>query len=551
MGLAKCPGMKRINLSLLTVVATSLLAACAPVDTAPSSDDVGADSAALGSAIAWRGSSSSALNQTTGPGTSLSVAKPAGVATGDVEVAVVASYSTITVAPPSGWTLVDRRTDTGATGGAAGLGTNVFVHVVTAGEPGSYAFSLSASARGIATIQAYSNVDPVNPVDAVASVAESTVKTSHVTPSLATTRAGSVLFGVFGTVNPLEPASTTSTMAHERLDRSCGNTGSWGINLAVYDTDPRVGPATEAGRAGVSSSATDTGAMTLLALRPRSTTLFGASFSPHSAARFDDLNSQFGSMGVTRSFDGGGGVTPFLNTVQAMDVARGAASAYSFKYPPAEVSAGTHDTALRSFFQGIQDNHPVYWTFWHEPDDELYKTHSFTPTAYRAAWKHIRQIADSVKATRPNLDIHATLIIMQYSMTPNVAPSRPLLGPDGMYPGDDVIDVFAADTYNSAADQGDIADPATQFGKVIDFAQAHGKPWAVPELGSCPVAGKPQGRAQYLTNAITYWSSRGYPPVYAAYFDLDWPACDYRLDNDTTARSVWQDAVTNGLASFN
>ncbi|MEO5727591.1 MAG: hypothetical protein ABI134_08605, partial [Byssovorax sp.] len=88
-------------------------------------------------------------------------------------------------------------------------------------------------------------------------------------------------------------------------------------------------------------------------------------------------------------------------------------------------------------------------------------------------------------------------------------------------------------------------------GKVIDFAQAHGKPWAVPELGSCPVAGKPQGRAQYLTNAITYWNSRSYPPVYAAYFDVDWSTCDYRLDNDTAARNVWQTAVTDGLAPFN
>ncbi|MEO5728564.1 MAG: hypothetical protein ABI134_23710, partial [Byssovorax sp.] len=100
--------MKRINLPLLTVVATSLLAACAPVDTDAPEGDVSTDSAALGNAITWRGSSSSALDQATGPATSLSVARPTGVVAGDVEIAVVASYSTITVAPPSGWTLVHR-----------------------------------------------------------------------------------------------------------------------------------------------------------------------------------------------------------------------------------------------------------------------------------------------------------------------------------------------------------------------------------------------------------------------------------------------------------
>ncbi len=542
--------MKRINLALLTVVATSLLAACAPDDSSAPEGAVDTNIAALGTAITWRASSVSAFDQSTGPGMALSIAKPTGVVAGDVEVAVIASYSTITVAAPSGWTLVDRRTDTGTVGGGAGLGTSVFVRAVAAGEPASYAFTLSATARGIATIQAYANVDPVNPIDASVSSAETTSQTNHVTPSLATTRNGDVLVGVYGEVSPVQPSTTTSTIAHERLDRSCGNTGSWGINLAVYDTDARLGPATEASRVAVSSAPTDVATMALVALRPKATTLFGASFSPHDAATFDLLNGQFGAMGVTRAFDGGGGVTPFLNTVQALDVARNAASAYSFKYPPAEVSAGTHDTALKSFFNGIQDNHPVYWTFWHEPDDELYVNHTFTPTAYRAAWKHIRTIADSVKATRPNLDIHATLIIMQYSMTPKIAPSRPLLGTDGMYPGDDVIEVFGADTYNSNADQGDVADAATQFGKVIDFAQAHGKPWAVPELGSCPVKGNPQGRAQYLSQAITYWNSRSYPPAYAAYFDLNWPACDYRLDNDAPAKAVWHDAVTKGLAAF-
>jgi hypothetical protein len=340
-------------------------------------------------------------------------------------------------------------------------------------------------------------------------------------------------------------------MPHERLDRSSGNVGSWGINLAVYDTDPRGGPGAEAARSAVSSSATDIAAMTLLALRPKASTLFGASFSVRSNAGYDQITALFGGLAVDRSFDSFGGVSPFLTKYQAQDVARDAVSAYSFKYQPSEVIAGQHDAALHSFFQGIQDNHPVYWTYWHEPDDELYVSHAFTPTQYRAAWKHIRQIADSEKASRPNLQIYATLIIMQWSMTDNIAPSRPLLGADGMYPGDDVIDVFGADVYNHNASKGEIADAANQFGRVIDFAQAHGKQWAVPEFGSCPVAGNAQGRATYMKQAIQYWVDRAYPPVYAAYFNIDWPTCDYRLDNDPPAIKVWQDATVLGLAAFN
>ncbi len=279
------------------------------------------------------------------------------------------------------------------------------------------------------------------------------------------------------------------------------------------------------------------------------TTAFGAAYNPHNDARFDQLSAAWGGMKVVRSYDGSSGVTPFLKTFQDQDVAHGAVSSYSFKYLPSEVLAGKHDAELRSFFQSIKDGHKTYWTYWHEPDDELYKTHTFTPAAYRAAWAYIKKIATSVQATRPNLQIFATLIIMQYSMTPKVAPSRPLEGPDGMYPGDAVIDVFGVDAYNSTADQGQVVDAATQFGKVIDFAQLHKKPWAIGELGSCPVAGNPGGRAKYLSGALSYWKTRQVP-VFVAYFNVDWPTCDYRFDNDAAATKVWHDAVTTGYASF-
>lgn len=287
------------------------------------------------------------------------------------------------------------------------------------------------------------------------------------------------------------------------------------------------------------------------ALADGAETLFGASFNPQTNAYYDELIGLFGGMGVRRSFDGGKGVDPFLKTYQAQDIARGAASAYSFKYTPSEVIAGQHDAALRRFFQGIKDNHPVYWTYWHEPDDELYKDKKFTPADYRAAWKHIRRIADSVKASRPNLEIYATLIIMEYSMRPDIAKSRPLLGPNGMYPGDDVIDVFGVDVYNTNATKGEIVAPANKYEKVIRFAREHGKPWAIGEIGSCDVKGKPGGRAKFLKDSIEYWIAQDYPPVYAAYFNHDWAdVCDYRMDDDPAALRVWRDAVMNGLEAF-
>ena len=279
-------------------------------------------------------------------------------------------------------------------------------------------------------------------------------------------------------------------------------------------------------------------------------TRFGSAISPRSDARMNDLSAQFGGLHADRAYDGGNGVAPFLGSIQAMDLRHDVASAFSFKYQPSQVTAGAHDAELRQFFQGIADNHPTFWTYWHEPDDDIYVKHAFTPAQYRAAWAHIKAIANQVKAGRPNLIIHATLIIMEYSMTDKIAPSRPLLGPNGMYPGDDVIDVFGVDAYNGPADKGQIVDAATQFGRVIDFAQAHHKPWAIGELGSCDVAGNPNGRATYLHNALSYFKSRQYTPAYVTYFNLDWPVCDYRLDGDAAATAVWRDAMVHGYANF-
>jgi len=248
---------------------------------------------------------------------------------------------------------------------------------------------------------------------------------------------------------------------------------------------------------------------------------------------------------VRRSYDGGGGVSPFLN-LHSQDVARGVVSAYSFKkYLPSEVTAGTYDAELEGFFKGIPDNQTVFWTYRHEPDDEIFVTSQFTAASYRAAWAHIKQIADKVKASRPNLDAYATLIIMEYSMRP-----ENMRAWKEMYPGNSVIDVFGVDTYNTPALKGETMDPATQFGKVIDFAKLQGKPWAVGELGSCVVTGNPQGRATYISKAIQYWVARNYPPVYASYFNRDWEKCDYTIDSDAPAKQVWHDAVTIGLGAF-
>lgn len=130
-----------------------------------------------------------------------------------------------------------------------------------------------------------------------------------------------------------------------------------------------------------------------------SPTLFGAAFNPHDTTRHAALVSQWGGMQVVRSYDGSSGVTPFLKTYESEDVGWGAASAYSFKYPPSEVLAGTDDADLQSFFEGIADGHVVYWTYYHEPDDQISKTR---PSPLRTTAPRGLTSAPSPTASRPS-----------------------------------------------------------------------------------------------------------------------------------------------------
>ncbi|KYF53516.1 hypothetical protein BE08_27260 [Sorangium cellulosum] len=104
-------------------MATTLLAACAPLDAADSGPSArgsaapeavtSSSHAAVADPITFRGSSVSALDQPAGAA-SIAVARPSGTVAGDVEIAVVATQSGITVTPPDGFRLVTSQVDTGS-----------------------------------------------------------------------------------------------------------------------------------------------------------------------------------------------------------------------------------------------------------------------------------------------------------------------------------------------------------------------------------------------------------------------------------------------------
>jgi hypothetical protein len=202
----------------------------------------------------------------------------------------------------------------------------------------------------------------------------------------------------------------------------------------------------------------------------------------------------------------------------------------SFKAPPAEVLAGTHDADLRAWFAGAPAGVDVYWAYFHEPEDDI-KEGAFTAAEFRQAWQRIAGLAD--EAANPSL--RATLILMGWSVDP--ASGRNWRD---YYPGREHVDVLGWDLYNPSWESGRYRAPAELFAGVIEASRAEGLPFGIAETGSPLVTGDDgAGRAAWLRDLIAHLSSAG--AAFVAYFDLDWTArngADYRL-RDPAGIAAW------------
>jgi hypothetical protein len=145
-----------------------------------------------------------------------------------------------------------------------------------------------------------------------------------------------------------------------------------------------------------------------------------------------------------------------------------------------------------------------------------------SPAEYVAAWRRVTTIFDEQGATN---------VVWAWQMTAYAFKAKPGSHQHAMqwYPGDDVIDIVAADGYNwgtcrgrsgSAASMADFTDP------VIAFAKAHGKRVILAEFG----ADAGSGRAAWLQDAHRYLVANRDMIVAAFYFNLHDPGpCAWTL----------------------
>ena len=200
----------------------------------------------------------------------------------------------------------------------------------------------------------------------------------------------------------------------------------------------------------------------------------------------------------------------------------------SFKASPQEVNSGKYDSRLASWFASIPRDHNVYWSYFHEPEDDV-EQGAFTPAAYKAAWRRIAGLAD--RADNPKLI--NTVILMCWTLDPKSGRDF-----DAFYPGDDVVETLGWDCYNWGAKWKRYASPQEIYGRMISKSRELGKPWGVAETGSDLVPGDSgTGRATWIRSMAGYLN--GQRPEFVAYYNQVVSQGDFRLQ-DSPSIQAWR-----------
>jgi hypothetical protein len=169
----------------------------------------------------------------------------------------------------------------------------------------------------------------------------------------------------------------------------------------------------------------------------------------------------------------------------------------SLKLAPQDVLSGAYDARLRAYFRALPRRAPIFWSYFHEPEDDI-AGGSFTAAQYRDAFRHVAGIA----AAQCRRNLYPTLILMGWTADPGSHRSW-----RDYYPGRRYVSVLGWDPYNGA--EGYAASyrtPRDIAGAVIRVSHHAGKPFGIAETGSVRIAGDADGagRAAWLRGLARY-----------------------------------------------
>lgn len=204
----------------------------------------------------------------------------------------------------------------------------------------------------------------------------------------------------------------------------------------------------------------------------------------------------------------------------------------SLKLSPQDVLSGRHDAELRHYFQVAPTDRRIYYSFFHEPEDEV-KAGRFTKRQFRRAFRRVVRIA----ATTCKKNLFPTLVLMGWT-----ADSASRLNWRDYYPGPKYVSVLAWDPYNGAnGDATSYRAPKHIFGHVVRASRSAGKPMGIAETGSVRIPGDAAGtgRAAWLRKSARYLKRRD--ALFVTYFQSRRKG-DFEL-RDKASVAAWRAAM--------
>jgi hypothetical protein len=249
--------------------------------------------------------------------------------------------------------------------------------------------------------------------------------------------------------------------------------------------------------------------------------------SVRSMADLGTDTAQFGRMPIVRVYYPG---LPHDNAWNGgLAGANHSAVIVSFKAQPDAILSGADDAVLRHFFATAPTGHPIYYCYYHEPEDNI-EAGQFRLPDYLAAWHRVVALADAAH----NPWLHSTLILMSWDLVKASHRNWRDYLPSGH-----IISTLGWDAYpvGSATNQNPQLEPPTSFmGPAIAAARSVGLPYGFPEFG----LSRANGRPGWLTETGRYIMHSG--ALFASLFNGNDQYPTLRL-TDQPSVAVWRQFV--------
>jgi hypothetical protein len=252
--------------------------------------------------------------------------------------------------------------------------------------------------------------------------------------------------------------------------------------------------------------------------------LFGASASdPALLAR---ATSEFGHLPIIRVYYPGLPIAKAW-TAGAPGVNRSAVIV-SFNAPPNAILSGADNAALSHFFNTAPTGHPIYYSYWPEPENAI-DAGQFTLAGFKSAWAHVVSLAGAAH----NPDLHSTLVLTNWDLARQSGRNW-----KSYLPGGGVISTLGWDAYPAGTvhnDNPQLTPPSVFMGPEVAASKSVGLPFGFAEFG----LGRVNGRPGWLNQVANYLANSG--ALFGAYFNSTaWPTIEL---TDAASIATWRSVV--------